>query len=50
MAFLQKHRSRILNRVPVARNRVEQGSIIEFRYKSVKTGQSKPYMAIVLEV
>jgi hypothetical protein len=50
MAFLQKHRSRILNRVPVSRNRVEQGSIIEFRYKSIKTGQSKPYMAIVLEV
>ena len=49
MAFLPKHRSRILNRVPVAKSRIQNGTLIEFRYKK-KDGKSSLYMAIVLSV
>ena len=49
MAFLPKHRSRILNKVPVSKSRIQNGTIIEFRYKK-KDGASGLYMAIVLSV
>jgi hypothetical protein len=49
MAFLPKHRSRILNKVPVSKSRIQNGTIIEFRYKK-KDGSSGLYMAIVLSV
>ena len=49
MAFLPKHRSRILNKVPVAKSGIQNGTLIEFRYKK-KDGSSGLYMAIVLSV
>ena len=49
MAFLPKHRSRILNKVPVAKSGIQNGTIIEFRYKK-KDGSGGLYMAIVLSV
>ena len=49
MAFLPKHRSRILNKVPVAKSGIQTGTIIEFRYKK-KDGSGGLYMAIVLSV
>ena len=49
MLFLPKHRSRILNKVPVAKSGIQNGTIIEFRYKK-KDGSGGLYMAIVLSV
>jgi hypothetical protein len=49
MAFLPKHRSRILNKVPVAKSGIQNGTLIEFRYKK-KDGSGGLYMAIVLSV
>lgn len=49
MAFLPRHRSRILNRVPVSKSTLRNGTIIEFRYQK-KDGTGGLYMAIVLSV
>ena len=49
MAFLPKHRSRILNKVPVAKSGIQNGTLIEFRYKK-KDGSRGLYMVIVLSV
>ena len=49
MAFLPKHRSRILNKVPVSKSRIQNGTIIEFRYKK-KDGDADLYMAVVLSL
>ena len=49
MAFLPKHRSRILNKVPVAKSGIQNGTLIEFRYKK-KDGSGGLYMAIVLSI
>ncbi len=49
MLFLPKHRSRILNKVTVGKTGIQNGTLIEFRYKK-KDDSSGLYMAIVLSV
>ena len=47
MAYLPRHRATILNRVPIPKSKLTNGSIVEFRYKKV-SGDTGLYMIIVL--
>ena len=50
MGFLAKHKSRILDRKPIPRSRIETGQMLQFRYKKVDTSgdtDNKEVLAIV---